>query len=159
MSTSCEMCDQPLAEGATVYRDTEPHYYGDPPKRLRTSRFCSERCVREWDAPPEPEGVECEHCGERVDAALLCEVDDSDHSVGYRSVVVMCPKCVTARRVGPSFKVAKPEYAGTLDRPIRLAPGDDDDAEVDAGLLADAQDAGLRVTPRGGDDDGTGSVD
>lgn len=103
-------------------------------------------------------GLECEGCGDPVEAALVCEVDDSDPSVGYRSTLILCPRCVTARRVGYQPPVAKPEYAGTLDRPIRLAPGDDDDAETDAAMVADAQDAGLRPRRRG-DGDGQGGVD
>ena len=56
------------------------------------------------EAYPEPQPTDepelapsCEYCGEPSE--YLVEVDDSDPSVGYRSTILMCPKCQTKRRL------------------------------------------------------------
>lgn len=45
----------------------------------------------------EPDGGSCEYCGEH-DA--VAEVDDSDPSTGYYSVISLCRCCLAAKRGG-----------------------------------------------------------
>lgn len=126
MSTVCEHCGKDLAEGATVYKDTES----------RNTYYCSEQCVQIADegAPP----PDCHWCGEPSD--MLTEVDDSDPSTGYHSTMMVCPACQTRRRL-QRYDPYNPALGVTS-----LAPGDEaDEPWTDFGDELDAQDAGLRA--------------
>jgi hypothetical protein len=116
MSTACEHCMNTLEEGATVYKDAE----------ARNTYYCSEACVRiaEDGAPT------CDWCGEPKE--FLDEVDDSDPSVGYRSMLTLCPECKTRRRIGTP-----------------LPPGDEAD---EPWYEIAAQDAGLRTKVKRSDE-------
>lgn len=129
MQTVCFQCGKALVEGQKVYRDIEEGEQWKAQGFLGMSGalYCSEQCVKWVSEPPV-----CEWCGEPNE--FLDEVDDSDPSVGYRSMLLMCPACRMRRRLEPTIKVLAP------------APGDTDPFDDIVDQLLDGQDAGL--TPR-----------